>query len=489
MTNEDRIKQWREKRGERAAQRREEWLSDNQERLEETKAEAETVSGNEAEDHADAPADGPARAARERAAALRSIAASVIADAPAGETANENEADASWTSGRSRQAPPLNPGMPTDESVSSAVAFARGRRERLTRSRNLRLLGLIGVPLALFAIYSLFIVRPLYEATSVFTISSVAGSSNGSPLSLGLGGPSPSLAEEYQMREYVTSRDVMEELEREHEFLSKQSAATDFLIRPGGLFASSDPLAFYRRRVEVNVNVQEGLARLDVRAANREDALEYSNALIAMMKRRVDEIADGIRADQMAAIAREVTTARDESREASTALARAQQARNEVDPISATQGIYQIIGNFELRLSELRAQRDALLANGLDESPLLPRINTQIRTLERQVARQREALSGNGSSSMQRSLQSLGSAQLRKQLADAALAASEQTLREARLEELNRRQYLIVVAPPGVAEKPTIWAASRAFSRWLVFFVLVALGVYAWQRYRKRDTE
>lgn len=498
MSNEDRIREWRRRRGKRAAQHREEWLSVNRDRLAEIKTQTDESRTDQDTDPTAASADGPVRGARERAAALRRSAATAAATpAAAGNTVSDGDTTAqaaaaaspipSLARSHATAELPLNRGLPTDESVGDSVAFARERRERLSRSRNLRILILVGVPLALFVIYTLLIVRPLYEATSVFTISAASDPSNGPQLSLGLGGPSPSLEEEYQMREYVTSREAMAELEREYGFVTKQASATDFLIRPGGLFASSDPLAFYRRRVEVNVNVQQGLARLEVRAADREDALKYSNALIAMMKRRVDEIADGIRTDQMTAIAREVNSARDESRAASTALARAQQARKEVDPVSATEGIYQIIGNFELRLSELRAQRDALLANGLDESPLLPRINAQIRTLEQQVARQREVLSGDSASSMQRSLQSLGSAQLRKQLADAALAASEQTLREARLQELRRRQYLILVAPPGVSEKPTVWAASRAFSRWLLALFIVALAGLAWQRYRNRE--
>jgi capsular polysaccharide transport system permease protein len=288
------------------------------------------------------------------------------------------------------------------------------------------------------------------------------------------------------MRAFLTSREVMERMEEQHGYLSHLQSAADGIGGVRGVGGLRDPLAYYQSRVNVTINVQEGLAVLKVRANTQADAERYAGYLIGYARARLADTAQQLNTDQLEGLQEEVATARNEVNEAANALGEVQQARGELDPVAAASAVYQLIGGLELRLTEVRAQRDSLLSNGLDRSPLLPRLNAQIATLERQIDEQRARLAGDGSQSVQRSALLLERARARKELADATLAATLQTMEQARVEALKRREYLVVIAPPSAPLLPNVGRTARAIS-WLILLAVLAGVIWvAWQRLRER---
>lgn len=515
MSNDKRIDAWRQRRQQAARDHRGDWLD----RADDAGIEGVEVvasnapSQNEVEDHSDNLTSGvqnPLKAARDRAnvflAEQEQDAEPVgsSADAATGSTASQaKDGDRPGVSGSHDNEPaepqdtahsrsdrfsengdkvlPVNRGLPNDRTISEAHQFAQARRSRITRGRRLRFLAIIGIPLALFAFYSLVITRPLYEATSVFIVKPAHSETAAPGAALGLGGPSSSLSEEYQIREFLTSRTAMRSMEKKFGFLAHSAETSDFLTRPGGLFVSSDPLAFFRRRVDVTVNMQEGLATLHVKAGTREDAVRFTDGLLDLARERLASITRQLNEDQIVSLEAEVKQARLAVNEAGAALGRVQQARGEVDPVLATNGIYQIIADLELKQTGLEAQRDGLKLNGLGRSPLLPRLNAQINTLKRQVEEQRGRLTGSGANTVQRSILVLERARTQKQLAETTLAAALTTLEQARLEALKQRQYLVLVAPPSSPDAPNVWMGAIKFS-WLILLVaLIGGAFYLWK--------
>tara|TARA_R110000824_G_scaffold4308_1_gene20658 strand:+ start:4403 stop:5920 length:1518 start_codon:yes stop_codon:yes gene_type:complete len=383
----------------------------------------------------------------------------------------------------------INRGQPTPDSIDAAHRLAKSRRSELVNRRRWRFTKWLGIPLILFALYSLLFASTMYEARAVFTVTKASDEGGSGSAALGLAAPGSSMSAEYEMREYLRSRPVMRVMEEKHGFLSHLEKSDDIFTGPGGLLDLADPVDFYRRRVDVRINAQEGLATLTVQAGSREAASEYAAQLLALGKARLSSVADQLNRDQVGALEQEVESARQAVSLASTELGQVQQARGEVDPALTTTLIYQLIGDLELQLSALSAQRSSLHANGLSESPILPRLDSQIATLEQQISEQRARLVGTGGKTVQRSILLLEQSQTRKQLADVNLAATLQTLEQARLEALRQREYLVVVVPPNAPDRPNVWAYARAVSWAILLSALVALILFIAKRRRRKEDE
>ena len=490
MDKNERIDRWRARRQETAREARESRLDD----LDEAgAADAHKAGGGEEASAGTGRADDTSKGetgdgARERAARLRASFAENVGTARDERIAPAGAAAAAMLREGARAAGGmLNRGLPTVESIGEAHQVAAERRERIVQRRRIRYLVLLGLPLLLFAFYSVFLASTLYEATTVFTVTTASKEQGGAAASpLALGAPAPSLSQEYEMREFLTSRAAMQAMEEEHGYLQHLAATGDMFTGPGKPFGLTDELDYYRRRVNISVNVQEGLATLHVHAATQEDALRYSGALLEFARERLAGVAKQLNDDQVAALEEEVQAARNAVSEASAEVGRVQEARGEIDPVLATTSVYELISQLELKRSEARAQRDSLRANGLDESPLLPRLGAQIATLESQIAEQRERLTGTGAGSVRRSIGLLERAVTRRQLAETTLAATLETLEQARLEALKQRPYLVIVAPPSAPDRPNVWRTAKAFSWLVLFIVALGAGYYVW-RLRRGD--
>ena len=473
--SEDRIARWKARRGDAAADSR-----------------AARTAGIEIQSDAPTEPDAaPTDTSQSRAAALReSLSRAAPAPSAAASTARATPLPDRPDPLDELEEPGINRDLPSRESIAAAQASADERRRAIARRRRWRYLLVLGLPALLFALYALLVVTPLYEARSTFSVTTAGGDSGMATPALGIGGPSPTLAEEYEMRAFLTSRAVMKRMEEEHGYLTHLAGSADFLSGPGAPLGLGDPLGYYQRRVDVIINVQEGLATLTVQGVTRTDAERYAEILLELARERLAETSRQLNTDQLDGLEEEVATARTEVDRAATALGQVQQARGDIDPVASATAVYQLIGQLELRLSEVRAQRDALLANGLDRSPLLPRLNAQIGTIEGQIAEQRERLAGGGAQTVQRSALLLERARTQKELAEATLAATLQTLEQARVEALKRREYLVVVAPPSAPAAANVWRQAKAVA-WIVLggLAAIAIGLVAGAMRRRREAD
>jgi capsular polysaccharide transport system permease protein len=392
-------------------------------------------------------------------------------------TAAERQAKASEQSARRAEVTAM--GLPSPRSINESLRIATERRRGKMRGQRLRLLVFLGLPLALFVIYALLLTKPLYEAQSTFVVSSAqsgqGGGAGGLPSLLGGTG---ALSDEYQLRQFLTSRSTMQYMEKEYGMLShfEKAGTANFKAFNSLVPNSSDPLDRYQSWVKVTVDLQEGLAALHVQAATRNDAVRFSQGLFKLARQHIANISKLMDNDQNSTLRQEVEIASDAVNDTGREIGAIQQARGEVDPALATTGIYEFISKLELQLSEAQAQRSALRSRDLNRSPFLPSLNAQISTLQRQIREQRKRLVG-GHESVQQSILQLERATTRKELAVASLQTAIRTLEQARLSAMAHRRYLVLISQPAAPDKPNVGALMRSIA-WLILIAFLVAALY-----------
>lgn len=327
--------------------------------------------------------------------------------------------------------------LPSEADVSARLEELnrRERRRQIQRLRNIALFGLL--PVLLVLAYISFIQEHYFQTESSFAITTVNSAPQSPALNLmGMGGGGAGMADGYRVREYLRSPEVMQVMEQDHGYLSHFAG--------GG----SD-LDFYRDRVSVLVDQQEGLLTLKVDGETPEAAVRYAGILLDLARSKVRDISQSIDEDQLEDLVAVEQEAQDALARAQARVQEIQTSQADLDPRMSAEGIYTIINNLQVELAEAEARREALLANGLTESPFLPRLEARIQALRRQIAEQQGQLTdARGDGSLGRSLALVEAAVAEREAAVETLASARSVLEQARLRGLEQRKYLVMIASP-----------------------------------------
>jgi len=344
-------------------------------------------------------------------------------------------------------------GVPAGRMVSSpgleqARYAIQERRNLRWRSVIRRLLLFVAAPMLAALLYVGLFATPLYEGDAVFTVQT-SGNSGGAVNTgfLAVSAGSSTIADAFKARAFILSRPMMAHMQKRYCFLDHFAAPhMDLLSRfDGPLGLNRDPFRYYLKRVNVSVDVQDGILRLHVQARTQEDAIRFGNGILAAAEQHVNASSDKIGSDQIDALTRDVQRAETQVGMARRSLASVQVRRGDFNPAQTATAIYQLISNLELQLSEAERQRDALRAEGLVDSPLLPGLDTRVRELRAQVGEQRGRLTSPGGTSVAGSLTEFENASSRKDIAQARWQSTLDTLQQAYLQVLQQRRYFVLV--------------------------------------------
>lgn len=347
--------------------------------------------------------------------------------------------------------------LPGEEEIDREVAGEAERRRGQSRDVRRRLALFVGLPILLVAAYSLLFSPANYTSRSSFVVMTAGTGADAMP-AVGLFGGSSAgagLADAYRIREYLLSREAMQEMEKRHGFLTHFRQHTlDPFNRPVHLpVVGLDAHDFYKRKLSIAVDLREGIARISVDALSPDQAQRFANGLLTLARERTQSISDQLNADQFRALQNDVVKAEQDMRNASTNVAAIQRQRGVLDPAQSATAIYQLIGNLEVKRAEAQAERDSITASGLSESPLLPRLNAKIAELERQIAAQQNRIVGGGSDTVQSAAASLEMAVAKRRLAETSLESTLRTFEQAKLRSIEDRRYLVIVSAPVLPEK------------------------------------
>ncbi len=371
--------------------------------------------------------------------------------------------------------------LPDEHALEDArLAILERRQERWRRTAG-RLVLFLALPLLAVLLYVTLVATKLYEGEAAFTVqtsNSSAVSPTAGVFALGSGGTT--LSDAFKAREYILSRPMMERMEQQHGFLRHfETWRMDPLTRfnsPLGL--NRDPYRYYRKRVRVAVDVQEGLLRLYVQARTPEDAVRFGNAILAASEAHVNAFSEKISTDQITALTRDVQSAERQVSDARRSLATVQAQRGELSPEQTATAVYQLISNLELQLAEARRERNSLLDQGLTDNPALPRLNGRIEDLTAQISEQRRRLASPSGNSLVRTASEFESAAARKEIAQARWQSTLNTLQQAYLRILDQRRYFVIVVGMSVATFPRVRDILSVM--WPILFTMLLVYALIW---------
>jgi capsular polysaccharide transport system permease protein len=338
--------------------------------------------------------------------------------------------------------------------------WAHAGRRTISAGRWLLALriALVLLPTLVAALYYSALARDRYVSEARFVIRTASKPTN---LAGGLGalmqliGMSRSQDDAYAVRDFLTSRDAMHELESRMDLraIYRNRDTDPFTRYPSLLFRKTDEgfFRYFEYRLTVVVNDSSGLTTLKVEAFRPEDATKVAQTLLERGEDLVNRLNARMQADAVRVAAAEVARAEQLRIDKQVAVTAFRNRELILDPAANSTMVVELIGKLSQSLADVRTQIAETQANA-PNSPQLRSMREQAAAIEHQIQTERARVANN-SDGLADKIEQYERLMLAQEFSVQTLAQSVMALELARVDARRQQLFLERVVEPGVPDE------------------------------------
>jgi capsular polysaccharide transport system permease protein len=346
----------------------------------------------------------------------------------------------------------------TPISANDAPIRSTSRLARLKRLRSKWLfLAVVVVPVLLAVLYFGFLASAVYISESKFVVRSPE-----KPQATGLGvvlqtaGFTSSNNEIYAAQSYAVSRDALRAINQNGRFESAYSSPDIFVLdrfNPFGFAGSFEDLyEYFGTKVKLLNDTTTSISTLTVRAYTPEEAYRVNQRLLEMSEATVNRLNVRGREDRIRYARNEVADAKAQAQASAVALAAFRNSQGVVDPEKQADVQLQMVSKLQDQLIASRTEL-AQLQQYAPRNPRIPVMQTQIASIESDIAKEMGKVTGNRGSLAQTAVR-YQRLVLENELANKQLTASLGSLEQARNEAQRQQAYVERIVQPSLPDAP-----------------------------------
>jgi capsular polysaccharide transport system permease protein len=338
--------------------------------------------------------------------------------------------------------------------------WAHAGRRTISAGRWLLALriALVLLPTLVAALYYGAFASDRYVSEARFVIRTASKPTN---LAGGLGalmqliGMSRSQDDAYAVRDFLTSRDAMHELEARMDLRAiYQNRDTDPYTRfPSLLFGQTDEgfFRYFGHRLTVVVNDSSGLTTMRVEAFRPDDAAKVAQTLLELGEGLVNKLNARMQADAVRVAAAEVARAEQLRIDKQVAVTAFRNRELILDPAANSTMVVELIGKLSESLADVRTQIAETQANA-PNSPQLRSMREQAAAIEQQIQAERARVANN-SDGLADKIEQYERLMLAQEFSVQTLAQSVMALELSRVDARRQQLFLERVVEPGVPDE------------------------------------
>ena len=288
--------------------------------------------------------------------------------------------------------------LAADEAPGPMVVFLR-RAGQLIRRHKL-FCALVVVPVLLSIAYYGLIASDQYLSQASFLVKSPG--QQGAQVStlanlIQTTGLSRGQEETNAVLDYVRSRNALEDLQKRIDVRAMfMSSAADRLARypfPLREDRFENLYDYYKKKVEVYLDTETGLAVIRVKAFSSSDAHTIASALLSLSEDLVNQLNERAHKQGIVEAERRVIEAEERVRKASTSMTMFRNKQSMIDPKLQATGIQEIVTKLSTQKADLQARLDRM-TKAAPSSPNVDVLRSQIAALTREIDSQTRRMAG-----------------------------------------------------------------------------------------------
>lgn len=281
------------------------------------------------------------------------------------------------------------------------------------------------------------------------------------------------------VRDYILSRDMLEELDRRLSLKQHYSSSdVDLISRLDDDASLEEMLEFYHEMLGVEIESTSNITTLNVRAFSPQMAHEIATTIIELSEGLVNRLSDRIVEDTLEFARNEVSQAEARVRKANDALTQFRNATSSIDPGQETAAVIGIVTGLETQLAAARAELDHARSYMRGDSPQVQNLAEKVAAIDKQVQDERRRLASQGGEGVNYTqlIDRYAPLLLEQKLSEQVYASALTSLELARTEAQRKQRYLLSFVQPRVPDEAT--EPDRLRKVILMFIVLtLAYGI------------
>ena len=375
--------------------------------------------------------------------------------------------------------------------IALAITFVV--RDSIGRGLLLSFLALAVVPSLILVAYFSFIASSQYASEAKFSVRA------GEPSLLDLmtsaaGGASMQRAQDTLIvTEYITSRTMVEELERRVNLQAIFSSPhIDYFSRFKSGRTIEDLTRYWKSKVHISIEYNSGIVTVETFAFSPDDALLLAKTVVALSENLINTMSNRAQNDLVSQSEKELARAEARLRQATATLTELRNCEGLIDPRQQADAISKLID--QIRLDRLKMEQDltSLTQSMSATSPQAQIFRLRIQAANNQIASLESRLTdGNkgANNAISSSITRFDQIELERKLAERQYIAASSSLEAARTTAERQRLYLSTFVSPVLAHESTY--PRRLFFSLLSIggsFLLWAVCISLWIPIRSRLT-
>jgi capsular polysaccharide transport system permease protein len=312
------------------------------------------------------------------------------------------------------------------------------------------------LPSLLIAFYFIFIASYRYTSGAGFAVRSMSAQSGSDLLGsvTGLVGSGSSTSDSYIVIKFLESRDLLESLINETDFLQIYGNNTiDAISRIPEDLLIEERLKSWKRYIDASFDPSSGIIRFEVQAFQPEEAHLIASKILEQVKVLTNELSEQARKDSMSYAEQELALAEARLLEARTDLRLFRKNTNSVDLSASAMAQIELLANLEKELIEIKARIEVLKESLNADAPSIKALERKAEALEFQISEKSGGLKITGQSDELSSLLAdQEELQVQKTFAETAYASAMASLEAARMEASRNQRYLAIFTHPSLPE-------------------------------------
>ena len=310
------------------------------------------------------------------------------------------------------------------------------------------------IPILVIVFYLFSIAKDRYESSSVLLVKQVADTEVSQASGLGaLFGVSNTSREDSQiLKEYITSRDMVEALDKQLNLRKAFSSVDDPVFALSKDASVEELVKYFNKRITVELDDQTMMLHVSDQAFSPEFSLLLNRAILKQSDDFINNVSKTIAEEQQ-------TFAQKQFLDATAQLDQARQAvleyqnKNEIfDPQLQAQAVATLVAGLQGNLAQLKTEERTLLSYLTPDAPQVIAIRSQIESVEEQIKNESAKLTSPSNLKLNKNVADFDALKAQVEFATDVYKISLASLEKARLEASRKLKKLVVIAAPQLAQ-------------------------------------
>lgn len=336
------------------------------------------------------------------------------------------------------------------------------------------------LPLVVTMSYLGIFAKDRYQSTSILLVKQVgeATVSDGGGLGALLGVVNTSTEDSNILKEYMTSRDMVEKIDKRLNLRRAFTQVGDPVFSLSKDANIEELVEYFKNIVKIKLDEKTMMLDLSSEGFSPEFSLKLNQVLLEESDAFINSISNDIALGQQKFAQKQLDDATVQLQKTRNALLDYQNTNQTFDPLIQAQALAALVSGLQGNLAQLRTEERTLLSYLNPEAPQVVAIRSQIESVKKQIDDENAKLTSPSNAKLNKSVADFEELKAQVGFATDLYKISLGSLEKARLEAAQKMKKLVVISQPRLAQEATyprrIYISITTF---LILNIIFAIGL------------